>query len=308
VDADLRLLRYFVVVAEELNFTRAAQRLHMTQQPLSAAIRRLEADLGVELFTRTTRHVALTPAGNAMLEPARAALTAGAHALATARATRGQLTGELQLGLSTGARYGFEPLFAALADRHPDLHLRVHQDSARPLITMLQDGRLDLAITFATRIPDSLHSERLKNEPAVLALPIDHPLADRDTLTLAELSDQTLALDVPGDNPDYDQAVIDACRRAGFEPRTRASPAFHDAWEGAMHEGCVGLTVRTALHAAHRDLKLIPLHHPPMLPLDLAWSARPTASLALIEAVLESAREIRDHHHWLTTTAAPDTE
>jgi DNA-binding transcriptional LysR family regulator len=302
VDADLRLLRYFVVVAEELNFTRAAQRLHMTQQPLSAAIRRLEADLGVQLFTRTTRRVELTPAGNAMLAPARDALSAGAHALDAARATGGQVSGELQLGLSTGARYGFEALFAALADRHPHLQLHVHHDSAVPLITMLQDGRLDLAITFATRIPDSLHSERLKNEPAVLALPIDHPFADRDALTLAELSDQTFALDVPGDNPDYDQAVIDACRRAGFEPRTRASPAFHDAWEGAMHEGCVGLTVRTALHAAHRDLKLIPLQHPPTFRLDLAWSQHPTAPPALFEAVLESAREIRDHHHWLTTT------
>jgi DNA-binding transcriptional LysR family regulator len=308
VDADLRLLRYFVVVAEELNFTRAAQRLHMTQQPLSAAIRRLEADLGVELFTRTTRRVELTAAGNAMLEPARAALSAAAHALATARATGGQLSGELQLGLSTGARYGFEPLFGALADRHPDLQLRVHHDSALPLITMLQDGRLDFAITFATRIPDSLHSERLKNEPVVLALPIDHPLADRDTLTLAELSDQTFALDVPGDNPDYDQAVIDACRRAGFEPRTRASRAFHDAWEGAMHEGCVGLTVRTALHAAHRDLKLIPLQDAPTLPLDLAWSKHPTTPWVLTDAVIESAREIRDQHHWLTPTRAPDTE
>jgi hypothetical protein len=75
-----------------------------------------------------------------------------------------------------------------------------------------------------------------------------------------------------------------------------------------MHEGCVGLTVRTALHAAHRDLKLIPLHNPPTLPLDLAWSEHPTAPPTLIEAVLESAREIRDQQKWLTTTRVPDTE
>ena len=153
VDTDLRLMRYFVAVAEELNFTRAATRLHMTQQPLSAAIRRLETELGVDLFYRTTRHVELTDAGSALLEPARAALQAADDAYAAARAAGSGIAGDLRFGLSTGARYGLEPLFAALAQKHPAVHLHTRHDSAGPLIADLYDGRLDAAVIFSAQIP-----------------------------------------------------------------------------------------------------------------------------------------------------------
>ena len=299
MDADLRLLRYFVAVAEELHFTRAAARLHIAQQPLSAAIRRLEADLGVELFRRTTRRVELTDAGRALLEPARAALRAADDALAAASAAGHGIAGELNLGLSAGARYGLEPLFAALAERHPALRLHTRQDSAAPLIADVRQGRLDLAVTFGTHVPADLEHERLKDEPVVLAVAAHHPLADRHTVALGELRDETFALDVPGDNPDYDNAVIEACRRSGFEPRTRASTAFHDAWEGAVHtEGCVGLTVRTALHAAHRELRLIALQEPLTLPLDLVWRNQTGTLRPALEALLTTARDVRQEQAW----------
>jgi DNA-binding transcriptional LysR family regulator len=85
-------------------------------------------------------------------------------------------------------------------------------------------------VTFSARVPDDLEHERLKDEAAILAVPAGHPAACRRTVALGELHDETFVLDVPGDNPDYDDAVIDACRRSGFEPRTRASSAIHDAW------------------------------------------------------------------------------
>jgi DNA-binding transcriptional LysR family regulator len=299
VDADLRLLRYFVAVAEELNFTRAAERLHIAQQPLSAAVRRFEAQLGVELFHRTTRRVELSDAGRSLLEPARAALRAADDALAAARAAGQGIAGELTLGLSSGARYGLEPLFAALAERHPALHLHTRQDSAAPLIADLREGRLDVAVTFGAQIPADLEHERLKDEPVVLAVADTHPLADRDRVALGELRDETFALDVPGANPDYDNAVIDACRRSGFEPRTRASSVFHDAWEGAVHsEGCVGLTVRTALHAAHRELRLIALEEPLTLPLDLVWRDATGTLRRPLQAVVSTARDVRRAQGW----------
>ena len=299
MDADLRLLRYFVAVAEELHFTRAAARLHLAQQPLSAAIRRLETDLGVELFRRTTRHVELTDAGRALLEPARAALRAADDALAAARAAGHGTAGELNLGLSSGARYGLEPLFAALAERHPALHLHTRQDSAAPLLADVRQGRLDLAVTFGTHVPADLEHERLKDEPVVLAVAATHPLADRQTVALGELREETFALDVPGDNPDYDNAVIEACRRSGFEPRTRTSAVFHDAWEGAVHtEGCVGLTVRSALHAAHRELRLIALQEPLTLPLDLVWRNQTATLRPTLKALLTTARDVRHEQAW----------
>jgi DNA-binding transcriptional LysR family regulator len=298
VDADLRLLRYFVAVAEELHFTRAAARLHMAQQPLSAAIRRLEADLGVELFRRTTRQVELTQAGRALLEPARAALRAAADALAAARAAASGVAGELQFGLSAGARYGLEPLFAALAERHPALHLHVHLDGAGPLIADVRAGQLDIAVTFGAQVPAELESERLRDEPVVVAVAVSHPLASRDAVSLGELRGETFSLDMPGDNPDYDNAVIQACRLSGFEPRTRASAAVHDSWEGLIFtEGCVGLTVRTSVQSAHRNLRLLPLREPLTFPLDLVW-ARQAAVRPALEAVIATARDVRQQQGW----------
>jgi DNA-binding transcriptional LysR family regulator len=299
VDADLRLLRYFVAVAEELNFTRAAGRLHMTQQPLSAAIRRLEADLGVELFARTTRRVELTEAGRALLAPARAAIEAAGDALAAARAAGHAVAGELDVGLSSGAHYGLEPLFLAVAEAYPDMHLRTRQDSAGPLLAQLREGRLDLAITFAARIPAELGHLRLKDEPVVVAVAATHSLAERGAVSLTDLQEETFALDAPEANPDYDEAVIDACRRGGFEPSTRASSALHESWEWAVHnEGCVGLTVRSAFHAAHRELRLLALEEPQTLPLDLVWRKPPRPLSRPLEAVIATAREVRAEQGW----------
>ena len=299
VDADLRLLRYFVAVAEELSFTRAAARLHMAQQPLSAAIRRFEADLGVELFRRTTRQVELTDAGRALLEPARSALRAADDALAAARAAGRGVAGDVRFGLSQGARYGLEVLFAALAERHPALHLHIRHDSAAPLVADLLHGRLDIAVTFGAQIPGDLQHERLMDEPALLAVAATHPLADRQAVALADLRDEIFVLDVPGGNPDYDRAVVEACRRSGFEPRTRASATIHDAWEGLIHgEGCVGLTALTCAPASHRDLRLLRVREPLTFPLDLVWRDQTGPPRPALEAVIATAREVRQQRGW----------
>ena len=296
MDADLRLLRYFVAVAEELHFTCAAARLHMAQQPLSAAIRRLEADLGVQLFDRTTRRVELTEAGRALLEPARVALRAAEDALAAARAAGRGMAGELRVGRSHGARYGLEPLFAALAERHPALRLRFRQDSRAPLLADVRDGRLDLAVTFCTRIPADLEHERLRAEPLVAAVAATHPLADRRTVALHELRDETFALDGSGDNPDYDDAIMEACRRSGFEPRTRPTAEMHRAWPDVIAaQACVGLTARSSIHAVNRDLRLLDLAEPIVVPIDLVWRSPPRPT---VQAVVATARAVRAEQGW----------
>src|SRR5919199_1932837 len=105
---------------------------------------------------RTTRRVELTEAGRALLEPARIALRAAEDALPAGRAAGRGVAGELRFGRSHGARYGLEPLFATLAERHPALRLRFRQDSNAPLLADVRDGRLDLAVTFCARIPPDL--------------------------------------------------------------------------------------------------------------------------------------------------------
>src|SRR5215208_4974284 len=280
VNVELRHLRYFVAVAEELHFTRAARRVHIAQQPLSAAIARLEQQLGVTLLERTTRRVELTDAAEA--------------------AGRGE-AGDLDVGLSSGAWYGLEPLFDAVRERHPGLRLHVRQQSTRPLLDEVRAGTLELAVGLCVQDPGGLSCRRLKDEPVFVAVPESHQLAGRGQIALAELAGETIALDDPADGPDYNTAVLGALAAAGVTPRTRAFATHHDAWQNAiLHDGCVGLTVRSAIHSSHRGLHLLAVEPRTTFPLDLLWrdglGERPRPAIAAVAAI---AAEVTEHEGWL---------
>src|SRR5215218_1834043 len=301
VNVELRHLRYFVAVAEELHFTRAARRVHIAQQPLSAAIARLEQQLGVTLLERTTRRVQLTEAGEALLAPARAALRAVDDALAAAQAAGRGEAGDLDVGLSSGAWYGLEPLFDAVRERHPGLRLHVRQQSTRPLLDEVRAGTLDLAVGLCVQDPGGLGCQRLKNEPVFVAVPEPHPLAGCRRIALAELAAETIALDVPADGPDYNAAVLGALAAAGVTPHTRTFANHHDAWQNAsLHDGCVGLTVRSAIHSSHRGLHLLAVEPRTTFPLDLLWRAGPgEPPRPAIAAVAAIAAEVTEREGWL---------
>jgi len=301
VNVELRQLRYFVAVAEELHFTRAARRVHIAQQPLSAAIARLELQLGVMLLERTTRRVELTDAGEALLEPARAALRAVDEALAAAQAAGRGEAAELGVGLSSGAWYGLEPLFDAVRERHPGLLLHVRQQSTRPLLDDLRAGTLDLAIGLCVRDPGRLGWRRLKDETVFVAVSESHPLARRRRIALDELAGETIALDDPTEGPDYNAAVLGALTAAGVSPRTRTFATHHDAWQNAIvRDGCVGLTVRSAIHSSHRGLRLLAAMPHTTFPLDLLWRAGPDEPpRPAIAAVAAIAAEVSEREGWL---------
>jgi DNA-binding transcriptional LysR family regulator len=305
VDADLRLLRYFLAVAEELNFTRAAARLHMAQQPLSAAIARFERDLGAELFVRTTRHVELTDAGRALVEPARAALQAAEDALSAARSAGAGATGELQIGLSQGAHYGLEPLFDAVQAQYPRLRLRMRQQSSEPLIESLRAGQLDLAIGFCVTACREIKAQRLKDEPVLVAVGERHRLAARASVHIRELSSETFALDDPRDGAGYNDAVLALCARNGLTPRTSDAVGQRDVWEHAiLNDGCVGLTAASAVQAAHREICLLDLKPAATFPLDLlSRSVADAPPRPAVRAMLALAATVASRHHW---TAASD--
>src|SRR5918992_4815333 len=151
---DPRLLRPFVVLAGELHFGRAAERLHVTQPALSQQIARLERQLGVELFARTRTRVELTEAGEAMLGPARTAVEATAAAEEVGRAYARGEAGELRLGLSPGAHYLAQALLAEFARRRPGVRVRAHQDNSGVLAEQVAGGRVELAIGFCTEPVD----------------------------------------------------------------------------------------------------------------------------------------------------------
>jgi DNA-binding transcriptional LysR family regulator len=295
-------MRYFVAVAEELHFTRAAERLHMAQQPLSAAIARLEQQLGFKLLERNTRRVELTEAGEAFLEAARSALAAADAAVDVAQAAAKGLSGEVAIGMSAGAWYGLGELFARLRADHPGLRLHVRQQSSQPLARAVGAGELDLAVGLCVPPDAPLERHRLKDEPVVLVVAGDHALAGQQAVALADAREARFALDDPAEGPGYNAAVVALCEAAGFTPAVREVQTHHDAWERAIAAGeLVGLTTSCSLHAAHPGVRAIPVMPAATFPLDLL--ARPGERRPAVQTVIDTALATAGVHGWLSASA-----
>ena len=290
---DLRTLRYFVAVAEELNFTRAAERLHMAQPPLSAAIRGLEDQLGVALLERTTREVRLTAAGRLLLERGRELLAQADALFGAVRAVERSPTGRIALGVAPPARFGLAPeLLAACSAEAPGVMLYPREDTTGALLRELRQGRLDAVVGFCAPDDDALERERLRDEPAILHVAAGHPLAGRADVALSELAAETFLVAGGPDSPGYTQVVIELCRAAGFTPRTAEDP-YPDLGLQAVREGLgVSLYVRSAFAPEMPGSAFVRVQDPASFPFDLLWR-RGTRSGAL-DAVLAVARGLRD--------------
>src|SRR3954452_18699716 len=212
---ELRHLRYFLVVAEELSFSRAAARLHMAASPLSAAIRQLESELGVELFARTTRHVELTDAGRRLLADGPGALAAVDEAFAGAvRAGRGVL-GTLRLGSTPAARHEIRPaLLARLRAEHPGIEVDASEATTGNLCRELVGRRLDVAIGFCTEPVPGLRRAPLTLEPVHVLMRRARP----SPVTLHDLRGCRFVVPGTGLNEGFTRRLRVLCREAGFEP------------------------------------------------------------------------------------------
>ncbi len=198
-DLEVRQLWYFVAVAEELHFGRAAERLGMAQPPLSRAIRELERHLGVRLLERTTRQVALTPAGEVFLHDARTALDAVTAAARRARHA-GQPTPSLRLALKADFDAGLLPqILAAFQCEDAALPVELLLGGRGEQVPALRDGRADIALLPAPFDDRDLDVEPLVTEPRLLALAADDPLAARSCLRLADLAGRSLPDGTPAD-------------------------------------------------------------------------------------------------------------
>lgn len=220
---ELRHLRYFVAVAEELHFGRAAERLHIAQPPLSRQIRDLERELGTSLFVRNARGIELTPAGQAFLPEARLTLAQAERAQRTAeRAARGE-TGRLRVGFVDAATYaGILPDVLAFFRMHlPSIGLSLFEMDLPQQADALRDGRIDLGIV-QNPPPDAerwLRVETVFHDPMIAALPRGHRLASRHRLALAALAEEAFVLFPRTVAPLLYDDVIARCRAAHFSPR-----------------------------------------------------------------------------------------
>ena len=220
---ELHQLEYFVAVAEEASFTRAASRVHVAQPGVSAQVRRLESELGQQLLDRSGRSVRLTEVGSAVLPFARAALDAVTNARLAVDDLAGLVRGQVTVGMVSGCALPvLAELLAGFHDRHPGVAIALVEDNSDRLVERLRDGRLDLAlIGWAEQTPADIDSVVLVDEELVAAVAPDHPLADAGagagTVTIRQLRDLPLVSLPRGTGV---RAALDAaCAAAGFTPR-----------------------------------------------------------------------------------------
>ncbi|MFD8790747.1 LysR family transcriptional regulator [Streptomyces vinaceus] len=244
---ELRTLRYFVAVAEELHFGRAARRLHMSQPPLSRAIRQLEADVGAPLFTRSPSGVTLTAVGAVLLDEARALLDHAERIRVRVGAAAGAatLTGGI---LGDGTDPGVSRLAAAFRRSHPGIDIRIRDTDLTDPTCGLRAGLVDVALTRAPFDETALTVRTLRTDPVGVVLRADDPLARCDQLRLAELID-----------------------RRWFQFPQGTDPIWQSYWNGGTpREGPVVRAVQECLHAVlwNGTVGMAPLGHD--LPAELA--------------------------------------
>jgi DNA-binding transcriptional LysR family regulator len=218
---DLRLLRQFVAVAEELHFHRAAARLHMSQPPLTAAIRRLEASVGAELIVRGNRTLGLTAAGATLLAEARQTLLQAEQALLRTRDVAAGRSGRLRIAYVGSALYGRLPgCIRAFRQSHPQVRLELREATSRQQQMMLRADAIDLGILIPP-VPDAgeLELHAFDHDGLSIAVPREHPLAAAGDMSVAALHDEAFVMWPAEEGVGFHSQVMALCRDAGFLPR-----------------------------------------------------------------------------------------
>jgi len=218
---ELRHLRYFVAVAEERHFGRAAERIGIGQPPLSQQIQALERELGTQLLRRIPRNIELTDAGEILLREARLILAQAEHAIAcVGRASRGEL-GKLRIGLTPAASFNssITEAVSAFQKLYPDILITLREEDSERLFQALIEGHIDVAFVRPPVHDDRITLDRLFNEPMVVALPLNHALATAPALRMASLADEAFIVVPRSVAPAAYDLIMEACRMAGFAPR-----------------------------------------------------------------------------------------
>jgi DNA-binding transcriptional LysR family regulator len=295
---DLRQMRYFVAVAETLNFRQAAENLHLAQPALSAAIRQLETELGVQLLERTTRSVRLTPTGEVFLERARKTLAVAEEAFAVGRDAVAGIAGQVRVGASPIARNDLViPLQNTWAAARPGIAVHVTEAATGPLQVAVGAGELDLAIVWCPLHEPGLRYERLRDWPVMAHVATDHPLAGQGKVTLERLAEETILVGSGEASRGYTEAVVGLFASEGLHPRTLADP-YPDLGMLAAIEGqavVVGSPIHTA--RSREDLALLELSPERSFPFELVWRDREPAPT--LTALLDIARQTRDSEGWV---------
>lgn len=295
---ELRQLAYFVAVAEEASFTRAAARVHVAQPGVSAQVRQLERELGQELFDRSGRAVRLTVVGEVVLPFARAALEAVDAARCAVETLTGLLRGQVAVGMVVAC--SSVDLFATLEtfhQRHPGVEIALSEANSDVLVERLQRGQLDLALVgLVGALPEGIASDALIDEALVAAVTHDDPLASTTTMPLSDLRERALVCLPRGTG--VRRALDDACASLGIQPRIAFEASDPNVVAQLAGRGLGVAILPESVAAAHAGtLATVAIAEPtPRSRVELAWRADGPLSPAA-RALIALARE--------TLSAAP---
>lgn len=217
---ELRHLRYFRTVATELHFGRAAEKLHISQPPLTKQIQDLEAELGFNLFNRTKRSVVLTPAGRAFLGEVNQILQQLDRAIDIgSKTSRGEL-GQISIGFVGSATYNILPvMLQQFRDRYPDVRIELHELTTDRQLIWLREGRIDVGLIRPPIVDCDFNSQVIFTESVVVALPTNHHLAMVESIDLAALATEPFILFPRELAPGLYDPIIAICQAAGFSPQ-----------------------------------------------------------------------------------------
>jgi DNA-binding transcriptional LysR family regulator len=310
-NVEIRHLRGFVAVAEELNFSRAARKLHVVQQSLSAQVQHLENELDVQLFRRTTRRVELTEAGAVLLDQARSILRQVSMACEQTRRTAAGESGRLLISYTpTLVQETLPRLVTAVHDRSPGLSLQMCEMWQTESLEAVRAGRVDAGMARCEHVPDDLEHLRLRDEPIGVVLGSEHPLAGEPVLTMGQLADSTLAIWPRQFSPDFFDQVVDSFRGHGFRGRIQEfeylTSALFDRDPAARAAIAIGKAFSVAFAAQFdpvpQGFVWRAVEPATLIPVQLYW--RRGAGPA-VRRFVDLAREVSHDEGWLSPQRPP---
>lgn len=274
---ELRHLRYFQAVAEELSFSKAAHRLHIAQPAISRAVKELEEELGIVLLSRTRRSVRVTPAGSVLRHETESLLQRIEETTRRVRRIASGEEGELRLGYIGPPTQGFlGRILKQFRERHPRVTVVLEERTPERVWEMVAHGRLALGLTRPVLAHRALrlHTILLRREHLAGAVPLDHPLAKKVSLRWTDLVDQPLVLLSRREGASLHDAVLAACRRARFTPRLAHTPSLLTTVLHYVEAGAgIGIVTESSASIARGlALKILPLQPAQTVDLVLVWS------------------------------------
>jgi len=297
---DLRRLQYFVAVAQERNFTRAAERLRIAQPALSRQVRLLEQELGVELLHRTTHEFELTEAGEFLLERGPALLSAAEELWRSVRTYGTGERGQVVVAYGASASYETAPrLLHALAESHPGITIATAVKSVDEIVAGLRNGSVDLGLVRCPPKASGLDARRVRMEPQGVLLRRDHRLASSPSVAVADLADETVLLHPREGNPGHYDAVLGLFREHALEPRVRLRALSFDlAYTPVLQGGVIAIIGESSITLGlPEELCWLPLSPPAGFEVSLLFRSHRRSPA--VDRMLNAATGIADALGWI---------